>query len=83
MIGKLVLLFTFSSAAIAQTAPARWSPEQANQWYEKQPWLVGANFIPSNAINELEMFQAATFDPAIFTPDAYTRHLVRRTEGQS
>jgi hypothetical protein len=30
-----------------------------------QPWLVGANFIPSNAINQLEMFQAATFDPAI------------------
>ena len=48
-----------------QPGPARWSTEQANQWYAKQPWLVGANFIPSDAINELEMFQAATFNPAL------------------
>ena len=46
-------------------APARWSAEQANQWYAKQPWLVGANFIPSDAINEFEMFQAATFNPSL------------------
>jgi hypothetical protein len=44
---------------------AKWSEAKANDWYAKQPWLVGANYIPSNAINELEMFQAATFDPAI------------------
>jgi Cellulase (glycosyl hydrolase family 5) len=43
----------------------RWSEQKASQWYQQQPWLVGANYIPSNAINELEMFQAATFDPAI------------------
>jgi hypothetical protein len=43
----------------------RWSQQKANDWYRQQPWLVGANFIPSNAINELEMFQATTFDPAI------------------
>ena len=47
------------------SGPARWTPEQANQWYAKQPWPVGANFIPSDAINELEMFQAATFNPAL------------------
>ncbi len=46
-------------------APGRWTPEHANAWYAKQPWLVGANFIPSDAINELEMFQAATWDPAL------------------
>jgi hypothetical protein len=34
-------------------------------WYAQQPWLVGANYIPSDAINQLEMFQAATFDPAL------------------
>jgi hypothetical protein len=44
---------------------ARWSEVQANEWYARQPWLVGANFIPSDAINELEMFQAATFNPAL------------------
>jgi len=41
----------------------RWSIEQANEWYASQPWLVGCNFIPSNAINQLEMWQAETFDP--------------------
>jgi hypothetical protein len=43
---------------------SRWAIEQANQWYARQPWLVGCNFIPSNAINQLEMWQADTFDPA-------------------
>jgi hypothetical protein len=43
---------------------ARWAEEQANAWYAQQPWLVGANFLPSDAINELEMWQAETFDPA-------------------
>lgn len=46
-------------------ANGRWSAQQANDWYQKQPWLVGANFIPSDAINELEMFQAATFNPGL------------------
>lgn len=41
-----------------------WTKEQANSWYSKQPWLVGANFLPSTAINQLEMWQASTFDTA-------------------
>jgi hypothetical protein len=40
-----------------------WSKEQANDWYAGQPWLVGCNFLPSTAINQLEMWQAETFDP--------------------
>lgn len=48
----------------ADAAAQRWTEEQANQWYAKQPWLVGANFIPANAINQLEMWQADSFDPA-------------------
>jgi hypothetical protein len=44
-------------------APGRWSREQAAAWYATQPWLVGCNYIPSTAINQLEMFQADTFDP--------------------
>ena len=45
-------------------AQQRWTEEQANAWYAQQPWPVGADFLPSNAINELEMWQADTFDPA-------------------
>ena len=40
-----------------------WSEEKANQWYEQQGWLVGANFNPASAINQLEMWQKETFDP--------------------
>lgn len=41
----------------------RWSAAKANEWYSQQPWLVGCNFIPSSAINQLEMWQAESFDP--------------------
>jgi len=37
--------------------------KQAADWYAKQPWLVGSNYIPATAINELEMRQPDTFDP--------------------
>jgi hypothetical protein len=40
-----------------------WTKEQANSWYAKQPWLVGSNYNPSTAINQLEMWQEDTFDP--------------------
>ncbi len=41
----------------------QWSKEKAWEWYDKQPWLVGANFNPSTSINQLEFWQSATFDP--------------------
>jgi hypothetical protein len=41
----------------------RWSEQQAHSWYQQQPWLVGADYIPATAINQLEMWQADTFDP--------------------
>ncbi|HZY61195.1 MAG TPA: cellulase family glycosylhydrolase [Edaphobacter sp.] len=58
----LCLIALTCTAAFART---RWTEKQASDWYAKQPWLVGANYIPSDAINELEMFQAATFNPAL------------------
>ena len=33
-------------------------------WPLTQPWLVGANYAPAYAINQLEMWQADTFNPA-------------------
>jgi len=50
------------SISWAQTA--RWTEQKANAWYGEQPWLVGSNYIPRSAINQLEMWQEATFDPA-------------------
>jgi len=58
---KLLLLFLlYVNASFGQ---ARWTAEKANAWYEKQPWLSGCNYLPHNAINQLEMWQADTFDP--------------------
>jgi hypothetical protein len=31
-------------------------------WYGEQSWLVGSNYIPNDAINQLEMWQAQSFD---------------------
>jgi hypothetical protein len=59
------ILLTMSlcpSAGFAQNG--RWSERKANEWYAQQPWLVGSNYIPKSAINELEMWQEASFDPA-------------------
>lgn len=53
----LLLLFCFSVCA----AP-KWTEKQAGDWYAKQPFLVGSNYVPATAINELEMWQADTFD---------------------
>jgi len=59
-----LFLAVVSASVSACGQSSRWTPEQASLWYQHQPWLVGSNFIPSDAINELEMWQAATFDPA-------------------
>jgi hypothetical protein len=59
----LICLALFALCPLAGAQETRWTEEQANAWYAQQPWLVGANFLPSNAINELEMWQAETFDP--------------------
>ena len=44
---------------------AKWSESEALAWYKKQDWIVGCNYLPSNAINQLEMFQPETFDSEI------------------
>jgi Cellulase (glycosyl hydrolase family 5) len=58
----ILLLLCFCSRPSIGQAP-RWSEGKANEWYAKEPWLVGSNYIPANAINQLEMWQANTFDP--------------------
>jgi len=65
----LSFAFTLSSCflslaqAPANPSAGRWAEQTSIDWYAHQPWLVGSNYIPSNAINELEMWQADSFDP--------------------
>ena len=65
---KILLSFFIGIMLIAcsqKTVSVRevWTKEQANEWYQQWGWLRGCDFIPSTAINQLEMWQADTFDP--------------------
>lgn len=42
----------------------RWSEEKINRWYSEKGWLLGCNYAPSSAVNQLEMWEADSFDPA-------------------
>src|SRR5215207_9622972 len=56
-----VVLLLLHVAVVAQGQ--RWSEQKAKDWYAQQPWLVGSNYNPASAINQLEMWQADSFDP--------------------
>ena len=62
---KFVLAALPAIALLAAPAEAReiWTKPEAHSWYEKQPWLIGANYNPRTAINQLEMWQAESWDP--------------------
>jgi hypothetical protein len=46
------------------TISKQWTVDRANNWYACQGWILGCNYIPASAINQLEMWQPETFDPA-------------------
>ena len=64
----LVMMQLFAMGCSVASKPQNeagvmWSHEKAWDWYNKQPWLVGCNYVPATACNQLEMWQAGTFDP--------------------
>ncbi|MBA4165988.1 MAG: exo-alpha-sialidase [Chitinophagaceae bacterium] len=64
---KYLLSFSlfFIGISVSVKAQDRWDPSRANAWYTEQGWLMGCNYTPSNAVNQLEMWQADTFDSAL------------------
>jgi hypothetical protein len=56
-------LFLLWAAIPCSAQTERWTEQRATDWYARQPWLVGSNYIPATAINQLEMWQPETFDP--------------------
>lgn len=58
----LIILAIVLGLCLPGMAAGRWSKEKANAWYKKTGWLVGCNFGPSTAINQLEMWQGDSFD---------------------
>jgi hypothetical protein len=70
-----------AGAALAQLPLAsadtgRWTADRANSWYQGQGWLVGANYIPANAINQIEMFQQGTYDPSRIDAELATARII-------
>lgn len=67
-IGLALALLALTGCSTSQHTPktgrSQWTAEQAQAWHARQPWLVGCNFAPSSSINQLEMWQADTWDPA-------------------
>ena len=61
----LVCLATMQGSSAAADTPGPWPTARAEQWQQSHKWLVGCNFSPSYAINELEMWQADTFDTVV------------------
>ena len=62
----VVMVFSMTcnaSAVEVKEVPGRWSVEKANAWYNELPWLVGCNYYPATAINQIDMWQASTWDP--------------------
>lgn len=61
----LVLALLIPLMVTGAPRKGRWSEEKANQWYYSQPWAVGCDYIVSNAINQIEMWQESTFSPEL------------------
>lgn len=49
----------------ADKSGGTWTTQKINDWYQKNRWPIGCNYIPYNAINQLEMWQADTFSPRV------------------
>lgn len=59
----LVIVWILLAVSALAAQGEKWSEQKARDWYARQPWLVGSNYNPASAINQLEMWQADSFDP--------------------
>ena len=76
----ICFLSFFGSFSYVFAASGQWSSDKADQWYARQAWLVGSDYITSTAVNELEMWQADTFDlPTIDSEFGWAQRLGMNT----
>ena len=47
----------------------KWTVKEINDWYSKRPWLRGCNFLPSDCINRLDMWQSIGREEHLKTAD--------------
>ena len=46
-----------------------WSPAQAREWYDRMPWLRGANYLPADCPNRIAFWQELDFEKHLETMD--------------
>ena len=69
------LTFSLARALAGQTdtpistVAGRWPVERIKAWYAALPWLVGANYLPSNKINVIDMWQSSTWDRRVIADE--------------
>jgi hypothetical protein len=61
----LLLCNSMQTQASSSVEEQQWKPAQAAEWSAQFPWIVGFNYAPRSAINQLEMWQEETFDPLV------------------
>jgi hypothetical protein len=59
---RIVLVISLFANAVAVAQTPQWTPSAATDWYSRQPWIIGSNYIQSNTVNQIEMWQQDTFD---------------------
>ena len=58
------LIVSATTMNVCANPGQRWTVDKVNKWYSAQPWLAGCCYIPSDAINQIEMWSADTYDAA-------------------
>ncbi|MDR1371762.1 MAG: cellulase family glycosylhydrolase [Dysgonamonadaceae bacterium] len=62
---KICMLLTAVTICLQITIPVaaqQWTEDKINTWYARQNTVIGCNFLPSTAVNDIEMWQNETFD---------------------
>ena len=56
---KKLLMMLMASAALAASAARSgpWTKEQAWEWYSRQPWMRGCNYMPASCANRVDQWQ--------------------------
>ncbi len=58
----LLVFVAYTTQVTAQDSTQRWPQKKAWDWYNKQPWYCGFNYIPAYAINYTAMWDKTSFD---------------------
>ncbi|MBP3462212.1 MAG: hypothetical protein J6J72_01290, partial [Tyzzerella sp.] len=55
----------------------QWSKERVWEWYNERPWIRGCNFMGSDIVNWLDMWQEYRFEEKLQTADREIELLVK------